>query len=57
MVHLRTWTKLSILLVFAAFIMVGTISYAYKPIYSVSLDGEFIGYTENKKELQGSSSF
>ena len=52
MVHLRTWTKLSILLVFAAFIMVGTISYAYKPIYSVSLDGEFIGYTENKKELQ-----
>lgn len=52
MVHLRTWTKLLILLVLAAFIMIGIITYVYKPIYSVSLDGKFIGYTENKKELQ-----
>ena len=32
--------------------MIGAISYIYKPTYSVSLDGEFIGYTENKRELQ-----
>ena len=51
-VHIRTWTKLAILLLLAGFIMVGAISYIYKPTYSVSLGGKFIGYTENKKELQ-----
>ena len=32
--------------------MVGAISYIYKPIYSVTLNGEFIGYSENKNKLQ-----
>lgn len=32
--------------------MIGAISYIYKPIYSVALNGEFIGYTENKSKLQ-----
>ncbi len=32
--------------------MIGAISYIYKPIYSVSLHGEFIGYSENKSKLQ-----
>lgn len=41
-----------ILIVLAAFLMVGAISYIYKPIYSVSLNGEFIGYSENKSKLQ-----
>ena len=51
-VHIRTWTKFSILIVLAAFLMIGAISYIYKPIYSVSLNGEFIGYSENKSKLQ-----
>ena len=51
-VHLRTWTKITIVLIIAAFLMVGAISYIYKPIYSVTLDGEVIGYCENKRKLQ-----
>lgn len=51
-VHLRTWTKFTILITLAAFLMVGAITYIYKPTYSVTLNGEFIGYSENKSELQ-----
>ena len=52
MVHLRNWTKIIVLVVIAIFLMIGIISYAYKPIYSVTYDGEVIGYTENKADLQ-----
>lgn len=41
-----------ILMVLAAFLMIGAISYIYKPIYSVTLNGEFVGYSENKSKLQ-----
>ena len=51
-VHIRTWTKFTILIILAAFLMIGAISYIYKPIYSVTLNGEFIGYSENKNKLQ-----
>lgn len=51
-VHIRTWTKFTILIILAAFLMIGAISYIYKPIYSVTLNGEFIGYSENKSKLQ-----
>lgn len=51
-VHIRTWTKFTILIVLAAFLMIGAISYIYKPIYSVTLNGEFVGYSENKSKLQ-----
>lgn len=51
-VHLRTWTKFTILITLAAFLMVGAITYIYKPTYSVTLNGEFIGYSENKSKLQ-----
>ena len=32
--------------------MIGAITYIYKPIYSVTLNGEHIGYSENKSKLQ-----
>ena len=35
-----------------AFLVIGIISLAYKPIYSVTLNGEFIGYSANKTKLQ-----
>jgi len=41
-----------ILIILAAFLMIGAITYIYKPIYSVTLNGEFIGYSENKSKLQ-----
>ncbi len=51
-VHIRTWTKFTIVIFLAAFLAVGAISYIYKPIYQVTLNGEFIGYSENKSKLQ-----
>ena len=41
-----------ILIIIAAFFMIGAISYIYKPMYNVTLNGEFIGYSENKSKLQ-----
>lgn len=39
-------------MVLAAVLIIGAISYIYKPIYSVTLNGQFIGYSENKSKLQ-----
>lgn len=51
-VHLRTWTKFIILIALATFLITAAISYIYKPIYKVTLDGEFIGYSGDKNRLQ-----
>jgi len=44
--------KLIIIIAIAVIIVTGLALYIYKPTYSVSLNGEFIGYTRNKSELQ-----
>ena len=36
----------------STFLIVGAITFLYKPTYSVFINGEQIGYTENKSELQ-----
>lgn len=51
-VHIRTWTKFIILIALASFLIIGAISFFYKPIYSVTLNGELIGYSKNKSKLQ-----
>ncbi len=51
-IHLRRWTKLIIIIMVALASVIALILSMYKPSYSVSLNNEFIGYTENKKELQ-----
>lgn len=51
-VHIRTWTKLAIIFIIAGFLAAGTVSFAYRPIYSVILNGKMVGYTENKSALQ-----
>lgn len=50
--HFRTWFKFLILATLAAFFIVGAISFFYKPVYSVTLGDELIGYSENKSALQ-----
>ena len=40
------------LIIIATVLIIGLISLVYRPMYSVSLDGEFIGYTANKSKLQ-----
>jgi murein DD-endopeptidase MepM/ murein hydrolase activator NlpD len=51
-IFLRTWTKLITLLLVAIAIICFVIFFVYNPMYSVTLNGEFIGYTENKGEMQ-----
>ena len=51
-VHLRSWAKLLFALLIGLAIIVFLIFLVYKPMYSVTLDGEFIGYTEDKSDLQ-----
>ena len=51
-IHVRSSIKLIIIITIATALMVGIISYFYKPTYAVSLNGELLGYTDNKTELQ-----
>ena len=46
------WTKLITVLLSSLAIIGFLIYVVYKPMYSVSFDGDEIGYTENKSELQ-----
>ncbi len=52
MVHARRGVKLIILFMIAIFLIIGAVAFLYKPTYSVSIDGEQVGYTSNKSELQ-----
>lgn len=49
---IRTSVKLMSLLIFAGVLIVTLFVILYKPIYSVSINGEFIGYTRDKSQLQ-----
>ena len=51
-VHVRNSLKFIFLLIISLVIITGIISLVYKPMYSVTLNGEFIGYTNNKSKLQ-----
>ena len=51
-VHIRSSIKFLFLITVAIVLIVGIISLVYRPMYSVTLNGEFIGYTTNKSKLQ-----
>lgn len=50
--HLRRYVRFSIIIIIATAIIGALIAYFFKPTYSVTLNGEFIGYTRNKSSLQ-----
>jgi len=52
LIKIRTIIKMVILIGISTFLILGGVAFCYNPIYSVSVNGEFIGYTENKSELQ-----
>ncbi len=52
MIHTKRSIKAIILFTVSTFLIVGAIAFLYKPTYSVFMNGEQIGYTENKAELQ-----
>ena len=52
LIHLRMSIKLISLIVISLAFIIGAIAYIYKPTYSVSYNGKFIGYTKSKMQLQ-----
>ena len=42
------------MILISAILIIGIISAFYKPTYAVTLNGEFIGYTNDKNDLQKS---
>ena len=50
--NFRTLIKLLALLAIAGALIWAAIIFIYKPIYSVTLNGEFLGYCEDKAEMQ-----
>lgn len=52
MIHTKRSIKFIVLFMISTFLIVGAIAFLYKPTYSVFINGEQVGYTENKAELQ-----
>ena len=48
----RASIKLTTITIISAFLIISLVAFFYKPIYAVTLNGELIGYTENKSKLQ-----
>lgn len=51
-IHLRIWMKLIIIVGIAVLLALSAISFFYKPTYEVTYNGEFVGYIDDKGELQ-----
>lgn len=51
-IHTRRGMKFIVLFMIAAFLIVGAVAFLYKPTYSVFINGEQVGYTENRTGLQ-----
>ena len=52
LIHLRKSIRLILLLLIGACLIGAILYFLYRPMYAVYLDGELVGYTEEKKELQ-----
>ena len=51
LIHLRKYVKLIIIFAFAFILIIGIMYFLFKPMYAVKLNGEIIGYTDAKKQL------
>lgn len=51
-IHTKRGIKFIVLFFIATFLILGAVAFLYKPTYSVAINGEQVGYTENKSELQ-----
>ena len=52
LIHTRRSIKLIILISLAVLLILACIAYFYKISYSVTINGEMVGYTDNKSKLQ-----
>ena len=51
-IHTKRSIKFIVLFMISTFLIIGAIAFLYKPTYSVFINEEHVGYTENKSELQ-----
>ena len=51
-IHVRSSLKLILIVIISAILIIGIIFTFYKPTYAVSINGEFVGYTSDKNNLQ-----
>ena len=47
---IKFWFKIFILVSVITAVIAGIVAFVFKPIYSVTLNGELIGYCSNKRE-------
>lgn len=52
LVHTRTTIKFLVILMLGILIIGGLVTFVYRPIYSVTLNGEFVGYVQNKNRFE-----
>lgn len=52
LIKIRTFLKFFLLILISIFLILGIITILYKPIYSVYIDGNLVGYCEDKGKLQ-----
>ncbi len=52
LIRIRTLLKFGVIVGIATFIILGVVKYLYRPIYKVTLGGEFVGYCAQKSKLQ-----
>lgn len=52
LIHTRRSAKIAILFAVSIAIIAAIVIFFYKPTYSVTINGEHVGYTQSKKELQ-----
>ncbi len=50
--YFRTTIKYTFLVIISIFLIITAVVVFYKPTYAVSVNGEVVGYTENKSQLQ-----
>ena len=50
--YFRLWGKLIVLVIIPIILIISIMCFVYKPTYSVSYNGKFIGYCESKDILQ-----
>ena len=50
-IHLRKSIKLIIVVIIALLLALGILYFLFKPMYAVKLNGQVIGYTDAKKQL------
>ena len=53
-IHFRKSIKLVLILTFALLIVIGILYFLFRPMYAVKFNGESIGYTDTKGQLEES---